>query len=626
MIVLTAGNLLAQVTGDVIGVHNLGPGSKSPVTGARPDFCLYCHAPHSGIGGRTPLWNQTLSTQVYTTYTSTTEQNKGAQPVSGADTSLCLSCHDGTVAPGTTAVFGNVTTSGAMYTSDILGTNLQPSHPVSLALPLKDSPDLVASLVPQGKTADPTGAVRLVQGNIECTSCHNPHVQTKDVISQNFLVRDSSNGQMCLACHDPTRQTPGQVNILTGWPTSIHATASNKVTPQANVGSYPTVSQAACIGCHMPHNAPGSSRLLRGANEQDCLACHSGGSNITPAPLSVAAEYAQPKIGHPLPSANNQHDASEAALLNTNRHATCVDCHNAHSSINVATFTPPPAVRLSQSGVTGISATDGVTVLNPAVNQYENCLRCHGTSAGKAGNAIFGYLPIRAVSAGDPLNLIPQFANTASSSHPVMHVRSSLFPQPSLIPNMLNLDGVTQGRAMGTQLFCTDCHNSDDAREFGGTGPNGPHGSKWTHILERQYLFSQAPAPGQMITNLYPTPDLSVNGPYALCGKCHDLPNQILRDTSFKEHAEHINTGFSCSVCHTAHGMGATSATISGERLVNFDVGVVAQNGATPISYSRAANTCVLACHGAAHNPDGTVTPAATPTKIQGSPPVRILK
>ena len=52
---------------------------------------------------------------------------------------------------------------------------------------------------------------------------------------------------------------------------------------------------------------------------------------------------------------------------------------------------------------------------------------------------------------------------------------------------MLNLDGATQGRAMGVRILCTDCHNSDDNREFGGAGPNGPHGSKFTHILERRY-------------------------------------------------------------------------------------------------------------------------------------------
>jgi hypothetical protein len=260
--------------------------------------------------------------------------------------------------------------------------------------------------------------------------------------------------------------------------------------------------------------------------------------------------------------------------------------------------------------VAGISATDGTTIVNPSVNQFENCLRCHGTSAGKRVNPIFGYLPVRAVAAGDPLNVVQEFSLTATSSHPVTHVRTSALPQPSLLTSILNLDGVTQGRLMGTQIFCTDCHNSDDNREFGGTGPNGPHGSKWTHILERQYVASQAPGPGQLITNLYPNPNLGFNGPYALCGKCHDLTNQIMQNTSFSQHSLHISTGFSCSVCHAAHGMGATSATITGERLVNFDASVVAANAATPISYNRSANTCTLTCHGVAHNPNGTVSSA----------------
>ena len=105
MVMLTGQTLLAQFTGDVIGMHDLGPGSKSPITGARPDFCMYCHEPHSGLGGRLPLWNQKLTVQSYSLYTSDTEKNRGTQPLLGADSNLCLSCHDGTVAPGTTVVY-----------------------------------------------------------------------------------------------------------------------------------------------------------------------------------------------------------------------------------------------------------------------------------------------------------------------------------------------------------------------------------------------------------------------------------------------------------------------------------------------------------------------------------------
>ncbi|MGA7858969.1 MAG: cytochrome c3 family protein [Terracidiphilus sp.] len=610
-ILMTGTALLAQTSGDVMGVHNLGPGSNSPITGARPDSCAYCHAPHSGL--KTGLWNQKLTTQVYTTYGSTTEKNLGTQPMLGSDSNQCLSCHDGTVAVGATVAYGQVTTHGSMNTSDVFGSNLQTSHPFSLALPLKDNVDLVASLVASGHTGDPTGAVKLINGNIECTTCHNPHVQAKDLVSQNFLVRDSSNGQLCLACHDPARQIGGKVNPLADWAISAHALSTGKIAPQALLGSYPTVAADACISCHAPHNAAGAGQLLRGQNEQDCIACHNGGTNISPMALyaNVFAEYAAPKVGHPFPTSTNPHDTSENVLLNNNRHATCVDCHASHGSQPVGVFPPPPLLRISQKNIAGINASDGVSVLTPAINQYENCLRCHGTSSAKQVLPIYGYFPVRAVSAGDPLNMIPQFAITATSSHPVMHPSSSPLPQPSLLLNMLNLDGVTQGRAMGTQILCTDCHNSDDNREFGGTGANGPHGSRWTHILERRYEFSQAPLPGQLISNLFPNPDLSVNGPYSLCGKCHDLANQIVKNTSWNEHSSHINAGFSCSTCHTAHGVGATSGTISGERLVDFDLNVVAPNGGYPISYNRAANTCTLLCHQVAHNPDGTVTTAS---------------
>jgi hypothetical protein len=349
---------------------------------------------------------------------------------------------------------------------------------------------------------------------------------------------------------------------------------------------------------------------------QACINCHNGGSNISPAIPNVFAEFA--KTGHPFPTGSNRHSAKEDLVLNKNRHATCVDCHDPHAARETTTFGSLP-LRGAQYGVNGLSATDGITVVSPAVNQYENCFRCHGTSAGKQILAVYGYLPVRAVVGGDPLNLIPEFITSAKSSHPVTHPSNSPLPQPSLLKFMWNLDGHTQGKAMGTRILCSDCHNSDDNREFGGSGPNGPHGSKFSHILERRYEFSQvAPGvgpnagPGSTIQNLLPAvTDPASGGPYSLCAKCHDLAS-ILSNMSFSKHSVHIKVGFSCSVCHTAHGMGNTSAAISGERLVNFDLAVVAPNdqSTVPVSYNRATNTCTLKCHNYNHNNDGTVSRA----------------
>jgi predicted CXXCH cytochrome family protein len=406
---------------------------------------------------------------------------------------------------------------------------------------------------------------------------------------------------------------------------SIHATAANRVaaqvsvennsvlssrttitTRQASLGRYPTMARNGCSSCHAPHNVQGQNSLLRAVDDQTCLTCHNGSSNISPPIANLLVEMVAPKYGHSFSVGNTPHRPHEAGLLNQNLHVTCVDCHNPHSTNRAATFPAAPTIRPSQSMVMGVSASDGVTVVSPAVNQYENCLRCHGTSTGKQATVNFGYLPVRATSTSDPLNVIPGFSSFSTSSHPVFHDRTSMFPQPSLRSNLLNLDGRTLGRSMGARILCTDCHNSDDNREFGGSGPNGPHGSIFAHILERRYEFSQAPAPGRLVTNLFPSPTLNAQGgasggPYALCAKCHDL-TQTLNNSSFSEHARHVKQdGFSCSVCHTAHGMGAQSGNISGERLVNFDTRVVAPNGGAPISYSHATNSCSLTCHNHPH-------------------------
>jgi predicted CXXCH cytochrome family protein len=645
LVLVLAPSLAAQISGDVLGAHDLSPSGTSPVKGSSSAACLYCHAPHSGIGANTPLWGQTLSVQTYTLYSSTTVQNTATQPTVGGPSSLCLSCHDGTIAPGQMVPYGAVTLTGSMNKVDRFGTNLKASHPISLTTPLADSPDLVASLAATQTTGDPLHKVALKGGTVECTTCHEPHIQNIDRVSPNFLVRDGSNGQICLSCHEPNaRTTKGKSNPLAQWTSSAHATSGNVVSAQANVGSYSTVAQTACLSCHMPHNANGAAGLLRGSasplpnmdvTTQTCAACH-GGGNLQESIPNVYAEFA--KIGHPFPSQGNEHDANEPAVLINNRHSTCADCHNSHSSLPVGVFPLAPGIRASQTGITGVSANDGSTPAIPAVNQYDNCLRCHGSGAGKQRLAMYGYAPARTVNGADPLNLIPQMAATASSSHPVLHDSSSAWPQPSLLAYMNNLDGSSNtlrslGSGQPSRIFCTDCHNSDANREFGGTAPNGPHGSQYAHILERRYEFSQVTpgtnfpltGPGSPIQNVFINPSRNVGstnpGPYALCGKCHDLSN-ILSDSSFKPgatgkggHFTHISEqGVSCSVCHAAHGIGSLSANLTGERMINFDAGVVAPNGASPISYSKVGNTCVLACHGYNHNSNGTVSAIPIPT------------
>ncbi|PYX36798.1 MAG: hypothetical protein DMG81_15395, partial [Acidobacteria bacterium] len=402
-ILLVKATLFAQITGDVIGMHDLSPGSTSPITGARPGSCTYCHAPHSGLASGKALWNQSLTRQPY---------------------NLCLSCHDGTVAVGQTLVSGQVATMGKMYPSDIFKDNLQSSHPVSVMTPLKDAPSLVATLSSNGQTADITGAIKLVNGSVECTSCHNPHVEAKDPTAKKFLATNGVNGAMCLACHDPNRVVQNQTNPLAGWTTSIHAINGTTVQNMP----YPTLNANACFSCHTDHNAAGASWLLRGAGDQVCLNCHAGGmsgaatvatanpfTRTTAMPpglvgpvkamarLNIAAEYA--KVGHPISTgasqANVQASAHNQNAVSATRNATgqtgCTDCHEPHAIGSGGSATvAAPLLQASQKEVWGVSEKDGVTIVRPAQYQFQTCLRCHGGKAkGFARAAKYGYQPVR---------------------------------------------------------------------------------------------------------------------------------------------------------------------------------------------------------------------------------------
>ncbi len=627
-ILMTCG--AAAQSGDVLGPHDLST-LANPVRGSMSSACLYCHAPHSSAS-KGPLWNQQLSTQTYTQlYSSDTLQNTAMQPTLGDASSLCLSCHDGTVAPGQMVVYGATMLSQPM--SNGLLPNLAASHPFSLKLPLKDAADLVQTLTTTGATADTTQSVKLIQGNVECNSCHNPHVEATDKKSPNFLVRDNVNGGLCLSCHETKPRTVNSIhNPLEQWTTSVHATSAAVVNPSAGLGGYTTVAEFACQSCHASHNAGSAAGLLRNpidsypnidTTSQSCILCHNGSDKLLQPVPNVFAEFE--KKAHPFALGSNTHSLNEAVVLNQNRHATCADCHNGHAARPVTVFNGAPDIRPSQNGTLGVAA-DGSSLTGPATMQYETCLRCHGNSTGKQVlPETYGYLPTRAVFGGDPLNLIPQFGVSAISAHPVMRDATGI-SQPSLLLAMWDLTGRIQVRPMGARIFCTDCHNSDDNREFGGAGPNGPHGSVNDHILERPYLMSQvapgtfpAGGPGSPVINLNADlrTDPGSGGPFSLCAKCHDL-NSIMSNVSFPTHSVHLQAGFSCSVCHTAHGVPAGGAG-GGARLVNFDVNVVRPyNGV--LLYTN--GNCTLTCHGMDHDGTGKVVP--TPTAL--SPTITGLK
>ncbi len=574
--------------------HDLGVSGGGPVRSAAIDSCVFCHAPHNTLGGVTPLWDHQLSSQTYTTYSSST-YGSGTQTPSAGSAKLCLSCHDGTVAVGLTVAKGPITTSRAMAAPDVLGTDLSSGHPVSMS-PVDDG-QLVTSLFSTPPSTKDS-AVKLVAGKVECTTCHDPHVPNNDSVVPMFLSRSNSNGTLCLACHDPARAQP---NALSGWTAGSHATATNSVAAAVGVGAYGTVASNACSSCHGAHENQAGARNLKGIEEAACTPCHSG-TNVVPSLLNVTREFAK-TYRHPTMTVSGAHDPAESLPVNSARHAECPDCHNPHASAAQSGSTLAPTV---QAALVGVNGYDSAGAQKPATREYQVCFKCHADSTNKPQNTTYATygrtasrypqgrmpagIPISPPLPPDQYNVRLQFASTIG--HNVLGNRIVSTSNTTLRPFMLNVDGsnnTSRPLTTSSQLYCTDCHNNDQARLFRGTGPNGPHGSLFPHLLQLN-LF-QEPAGGGTGNSF---------AGYALCSKCHNLTN--LRNIA--PHAPHMR--FGCTSCHDPHGVIGGSVG-SSRAMMNFDTAIMSKGTAFSGYFYLGAGPgqkgCYLKCHGQNHGP-----------------------
>lgn len=626
--------------------HNLSTSGTGPIRSTtETQVCIFCHIPHTAKPN-TPLWNHAGSSVTYNVYNSST---MGAAMATPSKTSkLCLSCHDGTIALGETAQGANISvvdTTGTLLDPDSrfsstaapnLGENggrdLKNDHPFSF-IPAQRG--RLVGAINQREPSPAVPEVKLEQSKVECVSCHDPHRQDADPVVRKFLVGNNQDGRLCKACHQLSLQS-------NYWNLSAHAT-STKATPTSPPhawAGYGTVAEDSCMACHLTHSGTVNQRLLRASEENTCFLCHGNSDPITN--YNIQAEFSKmggvagvtrythptveitpsvhdpaelppPYSGYPNP---NQPTMPETSASQP-RHAECVDCHNPHAANSTSGSTTPPAVESSLIRVTGVSgtATDGRTPVTPAAFQYQICFVCHADSANKPQTADtstvgigYGRNPQRQTDLGNPdrFNTRLEF-NSLVSRHPVVNPRQRTDAEvPSLRPYILKLDG-SMGRSLaaGTYIYCTDCHDNDQARSDGGTGPNGPHGTIYAHLLERGYALEPAPqSPGA------PSPGVSyqagVSGTSGLCDKCHDVNNSILQNRSFPGHAEHIRqVGASCSTCHAPHGIIGGNST-NNSSLIDFDLTVVGPRPDGTLKFEKTGvfhGRCSLVCHGHDHAP-----------------------
>jgi predicted CXXCH cytochrome family protein len=532
-------------------VHNLsasGPGRVRAQTESQ--VCIFCHAPHNTSGLR-PLWNREISVASYQIYRSTTLDALPGQPTGASK--LCLSCHDGTIALGSVLSRSEqIRMSGGDFISaglTNLGTDLSDDHPVSFFF----TGGLAASDRQLKSPAGLRHEVRLdASEQMQCTSCHDPHHNRYG----DFLVTRPQFGELCMACHD-----------MEGWNATSHRLSSAVITGSAAADlPFHTVAENACRSCHRPHAAGGHERLLIHETEEDnCLSCHDG----TVARTNIRSEIDKLSAHDPR-RYTGRHDPLEANAGGT-PHVECADCHNPHAATPqtpVSTYVPIGATLASVRGM-----TIGGAPIDRAQHEYEICLRCHGDVPVSIAR--------RVQRQAQTENLRLKLTPGNPSYHPVV-LASPSSEVPSLVPQLPH----------GSLIRCTDCHNNDAGRRSGGGGPDGPHGSNYEFLLERNY------------TVLDDTSESEYD--YALCYKCHQRTS-ILSDQSFSEHRRHIvDERTPCSACHDPHGV-STTQRIGGDHthLINFDTTIVRPiSAARPVEFrdlGRFAGSCTLVCHGDLH-------------------------
>lgn len=547
LLLVCALNPLQTLANSIVGSkHDLSASGPGPhKASGEQEVCIFCHTPHGG-SQEAPLWNRYDPGATYRPYASTTVKATIGQPTGSSR--LCLSCHDGTVAMGMVRSRSLIRMDGSSVlvgSSSCIGTDLGNDHPVSF----KYDSALASS---NGELREPVslGAVKLDrERRVQCTSCHDSH----DNRYGNFLVMRNYASSLCVTCH-----------AKKDWQQSSHALSGatwNGLPPDPWPNTEESsVAANACENCHAPHNGNSSQRLLaHEEEEQNCYACHNG--NV--AAKNIKASFNK-MSAHSVTASTGVHDPNED-LVNPARHVECADCHNPHSSNDAAASVPDASGALAH--VKGID-TDGNAVEDVRF-QYELCYRCHADSNARGAPRV-DRLEVQT-------NVRKEFAPSNASYHPV-----------AAIGKNSNVPSLKAPYNVNSQIYCTDCHNNDEGPNAGGSGSNGPHGSKWTPLLERQ----------QVLTDYTPESPAA----YALCYKCHDRAS-ILNGDGFLWHSLHIeNAQTACTTCHDPHGSSGN------KNLINFNSDYVTPNWMGELEWNDDSGgpftgSCSLSCHGYDHVP-----------------------
>ena len=291
------------------------------------------------------------------------------------------------------------------------------------------------------------------------TSGHNYSVPTT------FATDGSVFNANCTKCHNDDMLKTYQNSTIK---VSVHGSSFALFLDSTGIAS-PTspLEENLCFKCHSTTSNPNAGSNL------DFFSAKS----MTNTALDIESKFSY-TYSHQIGNYSGIHTPLED-LSTTARHVECEDCHNVHESIQGTHDGSSQLVSNTLKGAIGVEPTSwparptptdnanvfaaptGYSVLRPAQNEYQICLKCHSN---------YTTLPTGSPNIAEEIN--PNYPSThgitIANQNPYCNSTTMYEPWGSSGSN-----------------YCSDCHRSDNSAD-----PEGPHGSNAEHLLVASIVSS----------------------------------------------------------------------------------------------------------------------------------------
>lgn len=434
---------------------------------------------------------------------------------------------------------------------------------------------------------NPTSAMKLVNGKIQCTSCHSVHFadsNSSTVDSRGSWANLSSSRGMLLRT-DPLGKTDSESSV------NICTNCHNRPNHQAYPGSKTNATPIQCVDCHSGH--------VEYLKPEDVA---QGGENATPN-VYMLRRYVNYSAGVKLNSYRRKafltSTSSTATLRNNNGTAVCQACHSLPSNV-----------------------PDHLTATSK-----DKCIVCHGGTA---------HSKVKPIGCTDCHGFPPQhtvagtikYGTTPSNGYAVYSSGKNYFSAAGAIyKNESTAGHPTHAAGKPYTYSCNECHKGNthlkqtyqdlfvdktgiiagSAATFVAGGASSTCSNLYCHS------YGTAVLKGAKSINWAAGVRGSIVGTAGECVACHNgvnggSYNNMSTGSHFRHVSNNTSTGkvITCNVCH--------SATVSSNTVVSNSANHV--NGTRNLSFSELAagsvsngTTCTTYCHSNGKGTAALVTP-----------------